>query len=149
MRRYLALLAATAALSCGTDKTNSQTTGPGNALGCAISGTWGASHAFGSGGTIAVGFKGDGTATFDRTGGGFPDVHVDGVFTYDVATGHVAITNKSVQTTDTAFDACLNVVGTYSISFSDCSHFTLTLVSDTCQGRVQSVGSGAVIAKTG
>lgn len=121
----------------GTGGASGATTGPGNTLGCQLSGTWGASHAAGPT-TMAVQFQGDaGTTTLDRTGGGFPDVHVEGTFSYDVAAGHVQLTNTAVQTTDSAFDACIGVLGTYSINFPDCSHFGLTLVSDACAVRTQ------------
>jgi hypothetical protein len=77
------------------------------------------------------------TATVDRTGGGLPSAHIEGTFTYDSASSRVTFTNTSVSTQDMAFFACLNVPGTYTIAFPDCTHLTLGLVSDACIPRTQ------------
>jgi len=79
------------------------------------------------------------TITVDRTGGGLPDAHIAGTFTYDGPSQRITFTNTSVSTQDMAFYACLNVPGTYTVSFPDCTHMRLALVSDQCMPRTQSV----------
>ena len=78
------------------------------------------------------------TISLHRTGGGVPDADVTGTFTYDAATSKIVLTNTSVSTQDMAFYACLNVPGTYTVQFADCTHMTLALVSDSCGPRSQS-----------
>jgi hypothetical protein len=69
-----------------------------------------------------------------------PNAHIDGTYAYDAASGRITFTNKSVSTQDMAFFACLNVPGTYTLTFTDCTHMTLALVSDQCMPRTQSAG---------
>ena len=78
--------------------------------------------------------------TVDRTGGGLPDAHIVGAYTYDASSSRITVTNQSVSTQDMAFYACLNVPGTYLVTFSDCTHMGFSLVSDQCQPRTMSAG---------
>lgn len=78
--------------------------------------------------------------TVDRTGGGLPDAHIVGSYTYDAASNKIVVTNTSASTQDMAFYACVNVPGTYTVAFSDCTHFTFQLVSDACQARTLNAG---------
>ena len=78
--------------------------------------------------------------TLDRTGGGLPDAHIVGSYTYDAASSKMVVTNNSVSTQDMAFYACIGTPGTYTVTFSDCTHFTMQLVSDTCQPRTMNAG---------
>jgi hypothetical protein len=107
---------------------------------CALDGTWTATHQGGRATFTTTLVAATHAITVDRTGGGLPNAHIDGTFTYDAAAGKVTFTNKSVSTQDMAFFACLNVPGTYSVTFTDCSHLTLGLVSDSCMPRTQSAG---------
>jgi hypothetical protein len=105
---------------------------------CALDGTWTTTNA---GGKATFTTKIDAakhSITVDRTGGGVPNAHIDGTFTYDAASGKIVFTNTAVGTQDMAFFACLNVPGTYTVVFPDCTHLTLTLVSDQCGPRTQS-----------
>ena len=72
-------------------------------------------------------------------------MHVDGSYTFNTSNSQIVFTNNSVTTTDSAFDACIGVAGTYTLTFTDCTHFTLALVSDTCTTRAASVGGGTTI----
>jgi len=103
---------------------------------CALDGTWSVTHNTGRVTFTTKLVAATHTITVDRTGGGLPNAHVAGTYTY--AAGKITFTNKSVSTQDMAFFACLNVPGTYSVTFSDCSHMTLGLVSDNCMPRRQS-----------
>jgi hypothetical protein len=105
---------------------------------CALDGTWTTTHAGGRATFTTKLVAATHTITVDRTGGGLPNAHIDGTFTY--ASGKVTFTNKSVSTQDMAFFACLNVPGTYSVTFTDCTHMTLGLVSDQCMPRTRSAG---------
>ena len=105
---------------------------------CALDGTWTATHMGGRAMFTTKIVAATHTITIDRTGAGLPSAHIDGTYTYDSASGHITFTNKSVSTQDMAFFACLNVPGTYAVTFSDCSHMSLALVSDACMPRTQS-----------
>ena len=107
---------------------------------CVLDGTWTAAHMGGRATFTTKLVAATHAITVDRTGGGLPNAHIEGTYTYDAASGHITFTNKSVSTQDMAFFACLNVPGTYSVTFSDCSHLTLGLVSDSCMPRTQSAG---------
>ncbi len=39
-----------------------------------------------------------------------------------------------------AFFACLNIPGTYTVVFPDCTHMSLALVSDACGPRTMGPG---------
>ena len=105
---------------------------------CALDGTWTTTHQGGRAMFTTKLVAATHAATVDRTGGGLPPAHIEGTFTY--AGGKITFTNKSVSTQDMAFFACLNVPGTYSVTFTDCSHMSLALVSDSCMPRTQSAG---------
>ncbi len=93
-----------------------------------------------------MGSKGSGTTTFtfqltdpstfsfDRSGD-LPSVHVEGNYTYDASSRTISFTNTSVATNDSTFEACLNVVGTYNVTFSGCSYFTVTTANEPCNSR--------------
>ncbi len=107
---------------------------------CTLDGTWTSTHAGGRATFTTKLVAATHTITVDRTGGGLPDAHIGGTFAYDSAAGKITFTNTSVSTQDMAFFACLNVPGTYSVAFTDCTHLTLGLVSDQCMPRTQSAG---------
>lgn len=107
---------------------------------CVLDGTWTTTHPGGRATFTTKLVAAAHTVTVDRTGGGLPNAHIDGTFTYDSASGRIVFTNKSVSTQDMAFFACLNVPGTYTVNFPDCTHMTLALVSDSCAPRPQSIG---------
>jgi hypothetical protein len=105
---------------------------------CALDGVWTASNAGGQTTFTTKILTATHAITVDRTGGGLPNAHIDGTFTYDAASGRAIVTNRSVSTQDMGFFACLNVPGTYTVTFTDCTHLTLALVSDACMPRTQS-----------
>jgi hypothetical protein len=105
---------------------------------CAFDGVWTASNPGGATTFTTKVVAATQTITVDRTGGGLPAAHIAGTFIYDAASGRVTVTNKSVSTQDAAFFACLNVPGTYTVTFTDCTHMTLALVSDQCVPRTMS-----------
>jgi hypothetical protein len=107
---------------------------------CALDGVWTTSHPAGRTSMTTKLVAATHAITLDRTGGGLPDAHIEGTFTYDAASGNITLTNKSVSTQDLAFYACLNVPGTYKVTFPDCTHLALSLVSDSCAPRAQSAG---------
>jgi hypothetical protein len=107
---------------------------------CTFDGTWTASNPGGKTTFTSKVVTATHTMTVDRSGGGLPSAHIEGVFTYDSSSGKITITNKSVSTPDMAFFACLDVPGTYTVNFTDCSHLTLSLVSDNCMPRTQGPG---------
>jgi hypothetical protein len=107
---------------------------------CTFDGTWTASN---PGGKTTFSTKlvtATHAITVDRTGGGLPNAHIEGVYNYDSTSGQITFTNKSVSTPDMAFFACIDIPGTYTLSFSDCSHVTLSLVSDNCMPRTMGPG---------
>jgi hypothetical protein len=131
----------------GTTNPTGSTGSTGNPLGCALDGNWGTSHTIANGTNFTTALQtATHATTLDRTGGPLPSAHVDGTYTYDNSTGQIVFTNNSVTTTDAAFDACIGVQGTYTLTFSDCTHFTLGLVSDTCLQRT-TTGNGATFTK--
>ncbi len=160
MRTHLVITALALAASlaaCGNDNSNggvtggtgatgaTGATGPGNPNGCGLTGTWSATHTVNGGTTFTVALQSTGEkTTLDRTGGSVPSAHVDGTYTYDTAAGQITFTNTAVQTTDPNFDACIGVPGKYNLTFTDCSHFTLTTVSDTCSVRVPLANSATI-----
>lgn len=152
IRLWGCVLVIAGALACGGSdgskpgSDGGTTTGPGNLNGCQITGTWGATHTISGGTTMTVALDGAGHQTFDRTGGSFPDAHVTGTYSYDVSSGQLTLVNQTVSTSDSNFDACIGVVGTYAISFPDCTHFTMSKVSDACSVRTQ-WADGATINK--
>ncbi|HEY1956856.1 MAG TPA: hypothetical protein VGH28_14650 [Polyangiaceae bacterium] len=105
---------------------------------CALDGTWSVTRPGGRTMFTTKLIAATHAVTVDRTGGGLPNAHIEGTYTYDSASGRITMMNKSVSTQDMAFFACLNVPGTYTVSFSDCTHLTLGLVSDECMPRRQS-----------
>lgn len=107
---------------------------------CALDGTWTSTHQGGRATFTTKLVAASHTITVDRTGGGLPNAHIEGTFTYDAAASKITFTNKSVSTQDMAFFACIGVPGTYSVSFPDCGHLSLGLVSDSCMPRTQSAG---------
>jgi hypothetical protein len=107
---------------------------------CTFDGTWTASNPGGRTTFTTKMVVATHTVTVDRTGGGLPDAHIAGTFTYDATSGRITVTNTSVSTQDMAFFACLNVPGTYTVTFSDCTHLTLALVSDQCMPRTMGPG---------
>ena len=107
---------------------------------CALDGVWTASNPGGRTTFTSKLVAATHTVTVDRTGGGLPNAHIDGTYTYDAASGKITFTNTAVSTQDMAFFACLNVPGTYTLSFPDCTHFTLALVSDQCAPRTMGPG---------
>jgi hypothetical protein len=115
-------------------------TGVAAAPSCALDGVWTATNPGGRTTFTTKIMTATHTITVDRTGGGLPNAHIDGTFTYDSASGKVMFTNRSVSTQDMAFFACLNVTGTYTVTFQDCTHMTLGLVSDECVPRTLGPG---------
>jgi hypothetical protein len=107
---------------------------------CTFDGTWTASNAGGKTTFTTKLVPATHTITVDRTGGGLPSAHIEGVFAYDGGSGKITFTNKSVSTPDMAFFACIDIPGTYTLNFSDCSHVTLSLVSDDCKPRTMGPG---------
>jgi hypothetical protein len=107
---------------------------------CALDGVWTATNPGGRTTFTTKIIAATHSITVDRTGGGLPNAHIDGTYTYDATSGKVAFTNKSVSTQDMAFFACLNVTGNYTVSFPDCTHMTLALVSDDCVPRTMGPG---------
>lgn len=107
---------------------------------CTFDGTWTASNPGGRTTFTSKLATATHSMTVDRTGGGLPNAHIEGVYTYDSTSGQITLTNKSVSTADMAFFACVNVPGTYKVNFTDCSHITLALVSDNCVPRTMGPG---------
>ena len=107
---------------------------------CAFDGTWGASSQRGRVSFTTTLVAATHAISVHRTGGGLPDARVEGTFTYDRAAGKMTITNTSYSTQDMAFYACIGVPGTYSVTFPDCNHIALALVSDACASRAASAG---------
>jgi len=105
---------------------------------CALDGVWTASNPGGRTTFTTKLVAATHAITVDRTGGGLPNAHIEGTYTYDASSGQITFTNRSVSTQDMAFFACLNVPGTYTVAFPDCTHMTLALVSDGCMPRTQS-----------
>ena len=110
---------------------------------CALDGTWTATSRGGPATFTTKLVAATHAISLHRTGGGVPDADITGTFTYDAATSKIVLTNTSVSTQDMAFYACLNVPGTYTVNFSDCSHMSLSLVSDACGPRSNSAPRGA------
>lgn len=113
---------------------------------CALDGVWSVTSAGGRATFTTKVTTATHAFTVDRTGGGLPDAHITGTYTYDAATSKMVVTNNAVSTQDMAFFACIGTPGTYTIAFSDCTHFTMQLVSDSCGPRTQNAGR-AVFAK--
>jgi hypothetical protein len=133
MRKFISVVAVAVGLSviAGSAEANPS---------CALDGTWTATNAGGRTTFTTKLVAATSSITVDRTGGGLPNAHIDGTYAYDAASGRITFTNKSVSTQDMAFFACLNVPGTYTLTFTDCTHMTLALVSDQCMPRTQSAG---------
>lgn len=107
---------------------------------CALDGTWTTTNPGGRTTFTTKLVAATHAITVDRTGGGLPDAHIAGTYTYDAASSHITFTNTSASTQDVAFYACLNVPGTYTVTFPDCTHLRLALVSDACAPRTMSAG---------
>lgn len=107
---------------------------------CALDGTWTATSSRGNTIFTTKLVAASHSITVDRTGGGLPDAHIGGTYTYDGASAKITFTNTTVSTQDMAFFACLNIPGTYAVAFPDCTHLSLSLVSDQCMPRTQSAG---------
>ena len=107
---------------------------------CALDGTWLVTTQRGSATFTTKLVAATHAYTVDRTGGGLPDAHIVGSYTYEAASNKIVVTNTSASTQDMAFYACVNVPGTYTVAFSDCTHFTFQLVTDACQARTLNAG---------
>jgi hypothetical protein len=135
MRKFISVMSVAGALcavSGSADATPS----------CALDGVWSTTNPGGRTTFTTKLVAATHAITVDRTGGGLPDAHIGGTYTYDAASQKITFTNTSVSTQDMAFYACLNVAGTYTVSFPDCTHLTLALVSDACGPRSQSAPRG-------
>jgi hypothetical protein len=133
MRKLISVIAAAAALSAVATSADANPS-------CALDGVWTASNPGGRTTFTSKLVAATHSITVDRTGGGLPDAHITGTYTYDAASSKITFTNTGVSTQDMAFFACLNVPGTYAVSFPDCTHFTLALVSDACVPRTMGPG---------
>jgi hypothetical protein len=107
---------------------------------CALDGVWSTSNQRGAATFTTKVTTATHAFTLDRTGGGVPDAHIVGSYTYDAASSKMVVTNTSVSTQDMAFYACIGTPGTYTVAFTDCTHFTMQLVSDGCTARAQGAG---------
>jgi len=135
MRKLISVFSAVAALCAVASSADATPT-------CALDGTWTTTNQGGRATFTTKLVAATHAITVDRTGGGLPDAHIVGSYTYDAASSKIVITNTSVSTQDMAFYACLNVPGTYTVTFADCTHFNFTLVSDACQPRTMSAPRG-------
>ncbi len=133
MRKFLSVIPVAASLMAVAYSADATPT-------CAFDGVWTASNPGGRTTFTSKLVVATHTASVDRTGGGLPDAHITGTFTYDAASSKITVTNTAVSTQDMAFFACLNIPGTYTINFTDCSHFTFQLVSDACVPRTMGPG---------
>jgi hypothetical protein len=135
MRKLISVISAAAFVGVVAGSTGAAATPS-----CVLDGIWTASNPGGRTTFTTKVVVATHAITVDRTGGGLPNAHIDGTFTYDAASGKVTMTNTAVSTQDAAFFACLNVTGTYTLTFTDCTHFTLGLVSDQCMPRTMGPG---------
>jgi hypothetical protein len=115
--------------ACGTANDTGSDAGNNNSS-CTLVGTW---HVSGTSATPNFTFVTAGTFVGNITANN----EVSGTWSLTGNNGVFTNTAKGANS-DPTFDACIGVVGKYTLSFAtDCNSYTWALVSDTCAGRLQ------------